>query len=98
MGAEFFHADGQMDVTKQIVAFRDFANAPNRTLCGMTGGRYFWQCAGTPGGNNRPENVMENFLWAVDSCSVGQEIYLCENLNFVRVETDPRHLTLFRAS
>ena len=32
MGAEFFHADGwtdrQTDMTKQTVAFRNFANAP----------------------------------------------------------------------
>ena len=28
MGAELFHADGQTDVTKLIVAFRNFANAP----------------------------------------------------------------------
>jgi hypothetical protein len=27
MGAELFHADGQMGVTKLIVAFRNFANA-----------------------------------------------------------------------
>ena len=28
MAAEFFHADGQTDVTKPTVAFRNFANAP----------------------------------------------------------------------
>jgi hypothetical protein len=28
MGAEFFHADGRTDMTKVIVAFRNFANAP----------------------------------------------------------------------
>jgi hypothetical protein len=28
VGAEFFHADGQTDVTKLIVTFRNFANAP----------------------------------------------------------------------
>ena len=27
MGAELFHADGQTDMTKLIVAFRNFANA-----------------------------------------------------------------------
>jgi hypothetical protein len=27
--AEFFHADGQTDMTKPVVAFRDFANVPN---------------------------------------------------------------------
>ena len=27
--AEFFHADEQTDMTKLIVAFRNFANAPN---------------------------------------------------------------------
>jgi hypothetical protein len=26
--AELFHADGQTDMTKLIVAFRNFANAP----------------------------------------------------------------------
>jgi len=28
VGAELFHADGQTDVAKVIVAFRNFANAP----------------------------------------------------------------------
>jgi hypothetical protein len=28
MGAEFFHADGQTDITKLIVAFRNFADEP----------------------------------------------------------------------
>ena len=27
MGPEFFHADGQRDTTKLLVAFRNFANA-----------------------------------------------------------------------
>ena len=29
--AELFHADGQTDRTKLLVAFRDFANATNET-------------------------------------------------------------------
>ena len=28
VGAELFHADGQMDMAKLIVAFHNFANAP----------------------------------------------------------------------
>jgi hypothetical protein len=28
VGAELFHTDGQTDMTKRIVAFRYFANAP----------------------------------------------------------------------
>jgi len=28
VGAEFFHADGQTDMTKLIVAFHNFAKAP----------------------------------------------------------------------
>jgi len=28
VGAELFHADGCTDITKLIVAFRNFANAP----------------------------------------------------------------------
>jgi len=28
IGAKMFHADGQTDMTKLIVAFRNFANAP----------------------------------------------------------------------
>jgi len=28
VGAELFHADGQTDMTKLIVAFHNFANAP----------------------------------------------------------------------
>jgi hypothetical protein len=33
VGAKVFHADGQTDMTKAIVAFRNFANAP-KTVCG----------------------------------------------------------------
>jgi hypothetical protein len=37
VGAELFHADGQADgqtdMTKLIVAFRNFANAPNKSKC-----------------------------------------------------------------
>ena len=29
VGAELFHAGGQTDMTKQPLAFRNFANAPN---------------------------------------------------------------------
>jgi hypothetical protein len=28
VGAELFHADGQIEMTKQILAFRNFAKAP----------------------------------------------------------------------
>ena len=31
-GAEFFRADGRTDMTELIVAFRNFAKAPNNTL------------------------------------------------------------------
>ena len=31
-GAELFHEDEQKDMTKQIVAFPNFANAPESTL------------------------------------------------------------------
>jgi len=38
VGAELFHTDGQKDrqtdITKLIVAFHNFANAPKRTLRG----------------------------------------------------------------
>ena len=30
VGAELFHADGRADMTKLTVAFRNFANAPNK--------------------------------------------------------------------
>jgi hypothetical protein len=30
LGAELFHADGQTDMTKLIVAFRSFAKAPKK--------------------------------------------------------------------
>jgi len=30
MEAELFHADGRTDITKLIVAFRNFANSPNK--------------------------------------------------------------------
>ena len=32
MGAELFHADGQIDMTNLFVTFRNFANVPNKTL------------------------------------------------------------------
>ena len=32
MGAELLHADGQIDMTKLILAFRNFANVPNNGL------------------------------------------------------------------
>jgi hypothetical protein len=32
VGAELFHFDGRTDMTKLIVAFRNFANAPNKTV------------------------------------------------------------------
>jgi len=31
VGAEMFHADGQTDMTKLRVAFRNFANAPKNS-------------------------------------------------------------------
>ena len=31
VGVELFHADGETDMTKLIVAFRNFANAPKTT-------------------------------------------------------------------
>jgi hypothetical protein len=38
MGAEVFHADrrtgGETCMTKQIVALRNFANAPEKSCCG----------------------------------------------------------------
>jgi hypothetical protein len=33
VGAELFHADGQTDMAKLIVAFRYFANAPKNYAC-----------------------------------------------------------------
>jgi len=36
VGAEMFHADGQTDVTKLIVAFRSFANAPKNVTLVIT--------------------------------------------------------------
>ena len=32
VGAELFHADGRTDITKLIVAFRNFANAPEKAI------------------------------------------------------------------
>jgi hypothetical protein len=34
VGAELFHADGRTGMTKLIVAFRNFANAPNNAFYG----------------------------------------------------------------
>jgi hypothetical protein len=36
VGAELFHADGQTDMTKLIVTFRNFANAPMESGCDST--------------------------------------------------------------
>jgi hypothetical protein len=33
VGAQLFHAGGRTDMTKPIVAFRYFANAPKNWLC-----------------------------------------------------------------
>jgi len=33
VGAEVFHADGQTDVTKLLIAFSNFANAPKHWIC-----------------------------------------------------------------
>ena len=42
LGAEMFHADRQTDMTKLIVAFRNFANAPtNYVVCVRVGIRNF---------------------------------------------------------
>jgi len=35
VGAELFHADGQTDMTKLIVAFRGFSNAPKKSCESM---------------------------------------------------------------
>jgi len=32
VGAELFHADGQTDMRKLLVAFHNFANTPNKNL------------------------------------------------------------------
>jgi hypothetical protein len=32
VGAEFFHAEGQTDITKLIVAFHNFAKAPKEAI------------------------------------------------------------------
>jgi hypothetical protein len=36
MGAELFHTDGRMNTTKLIVAFRNFANAPEKSFFTFT--------------------------------------------------------------
>jgi len=33
VGAEAFHADGQTDMTKLVVTFRNFSKAPKMTIC-----------------------------------------------------------------
>jgi hypothetical protein len=39
VGAELFHADGRTDMTKLIVAFRNFANAPKSQLVNVVEGK-----------------------------------------------------------
>jgi len=41
MGVELFHADGRSDITKLIVAFRDFAKSPKNELSTK---EEQWQC------------------------------------------------------
>jgi len=44
-GAQSFHADGRTDMTKLIVAFRNFANAPKNCqskLSSDTDGNTYW--------------------------------------------------------
>jgi len=41
MGVELFHADGRRDITKLIVAFRDFAKSPKNELSTK---EEQWQC------------------------------------------------------
>ena len=36
VGAVLFHADGRTDMTKLIVAFRSFANAPDNAMVGLS--------------------------------------------------------------
>ena len=43
MGAELFHADGQTDMTKLTVAFRNFGNAPKNRTPYIYNTRYFFQ-------------------------------------------------------
>jgi hypothetical protein len=45
VGAEMFHADGQTFMTKLILAFRNFANASNKSLVGHgVQPEVSWQC------------------------------------------------------
>jgi len=39
VGVELFHVDGRTDMTKLIVAFRNFANAPKKTVNADPSGR-----------------------------------------------------------
>jgi hypothetical protein len=41
VGAELFHADGRTDITKLIVAFRNFVNAPKKISFENLGGSAF---------------------------------------------------------
>jgi len=43
VGVELFHADGQTDTTKPIVASHNFANSPKSVLCEV--GTEAWQTA-----------------------------------------------------
>jgi hypothetical protein len=43
VGAELFHADGQTDMTKLTVAFRNFANAPKKFLSVLQTNLHDWR-------------------------------------------------------
>jgi len=51
VGAELFYADGRTDLTKLIVAFRNFANATNvalRPILNLSGGGGIYEDDGRP--------------------------------------------------
>jgi len=47
VGAEF-HADGQADTTKLIVAFRNTTNAPKKLLRGLYSSTQYWLISSLP--------------------------------------------------
>ena len=55
VGAELFHADGRTDMTKLIVDFRNFANAP-KNWCANKLTATFW------GVNTRAHKVSRNIV------------------------------------
>jgi len=66
VGAELLHADGRTDMTKQIVAFRNFANVRNRFKERKQKTAFSIVCAATQSTINRRVAVAQNLSFCIN--------------------------------